>query len=124
MPDPCKEAEIRMRAFTAVFALGVALVAGGQRASANELEFPDADENGPDHFVSAAPAPRLLAAPVVVRHIPMPPKVRLVAAPVEVRLIPMPPKTAAAAPAKPAPAPAPAPAPSVAELDFPDADEN
>ena len=94
-----------MRVLTAIFALGVVLVAGRGLALANaELEFPDADENGPDHLAPVEQSPRLLAAPVVVRHLPMA-------------------RTSAPAVKPTAPAMS-APAPSPGELEFPDADEN
>jgi hypothetical protein len=90
-----------MTALIAGLALSVAFFAGVRVAAASaEMDFPDADENGPE---LVDPAPRLVAAPVVVRHIPMEP--RLVAAPVVVRYIPMGPPASAAKPAAPAPAP-------------------
>jgi hypothetical protein len=91
-----------MTALIASLALGIAFVAGLRVAAAStELDFPDADENGPDHFVSAASEPRLVAAPVVVRHVPM---------------------VQTSAPSQPKPVAARAVASS--DLEFPDADEN
>jgi hypothetical protein len=92
-----------MTALIAGLALSVAFFAGVRVAAASaELDFPDAEENGPE---LTEPAPRLLAAPVVVRHIPMEPAPRLLAAPVVVRHIPMGERESAAKPAAPAPAP-------------------
>jgi hypothetical protein len=92
-----------MTALIASFALGIAFVAGLRVAAAStELDFPDADENGPDHFTPASAEPRLVAAPVVVRHIPM---------------------AQPAAQAKPAAVVAP-PAKAAADVEFSDADED
>jgi hypothetical protein len=89
-----------MKASVMVFALGFALAAGAGSASANiELEFPDADENGPE-YTGAAMKPRLIAAPVEIVLVPM-------NAPVEE------PEAARAAPDG-----------EPTELEFPDADEN
>jgi hypothetical protein len=87
-----------MKVSVTVFALQLGLAIGSGVASASELEmdFPDAEENGYEEVAEPA-APKLVAAPVEVRLIPMTP--RLLAAPVQVRLVSA---TEAAAP-KPAP---------------------
>jgi hypothetical protein len=101
-----------MTALIAGLALSVAFFAGVRVAAASaELDFPDAEENGPELTEPA----RLVAAPVVVRYIPMEP-VHLVAAPVVVRYVPM---TATETAAKPS-----APAQAVADAELPDSDED
>jgi hypothetical protein len=67
-----------MKASVTAFVLQVALAAGSGLASAAtmDLDFPDAEENGFEEVEApAAPAPKqhLVAAPVVVRLIPMTP---------------------------------------------------